>query len=196
MLNVCRQTDERLHVALGRQNRAVAAQIHAHARKAQVLELMLDLERGIKRILLVPKAFAQVAKIHHQDDLVNLALLFGLFVQRTQHDNITLQADVTQLHHVGELGEHRDTNEHQRLFADTRLADRAHLADAGRGNELHAALFINAHDLRQRRHSLDDARDLDERIMAALYERCQICCQFIEIEFHTGILIPIHCHDF
>ena len=42
--------------------------------------------------------FAQVAKIHHQDDLVNLALLFGLFVQRTQHDNITLQADVTQLH--------------------------------------------------------------------------------------------------
>ena len=157
---------------------------------------MLDLERGIKRILLVPKAFAQVAEIHHQDDLVHLALLFGLFVQRTQHDNITLQADVTQLHHVGELGEHRDTNEHQRLFADTRLADRAHLADAGRGDELHAALFINAHDLRQRRHSLDDARDLDERIMAALYERCQIRCQFIEIEFHTGILIPIHCHDF
>ena len=190
------EADKALHVALGRQNRAVAAQIHAHTRKAQVLELMLDLERGIKRILLVPKAFAQVAEIHHQDDLVHLSLLFGLFVQRTRHDNITLQADVTQLHHVGELGEHRDTNEHQRLFADTRLADRAHLADAGRGDELHAALFINAHDLRQRRHSLDDSRDLDERIMAALYERCQIRCQFIEIEFHTGILIPIHCHDF
>ena len=155
---------------------------------------MIDLEGGVERILFIPEAFAQIAEVHHQDDLVHLTLLFRLFVECAQHGDIALQADIAQLHHLRQLREHRDTNEHQRLFADTRLAHRAHLADAGRGDELHAALFINAHDLRQRRHSLDDARDLDERIMAALYERCQIRCQLVEIEFHTGILIPIHCH--
>ena len=100
-----------------------------------------------------------------------------LFVECAQHGDITLQADVAQLHHVRKLRKHGNANEHQRFFGESRLAHDAQLTHARRGNKLHAAFFINAHDLRQCGHCLHDAGDLDERIMAALYERCQILCQ-------------------
>ena len=162
-------------------DRAVAAEIRADARQLQMVELILDLKRGVDQFLAAPEALAQIAEVSHQDHPVARSALRADRVEGAERFKLALETHVRDLRDLRKLGEHGDADENA-LTGDARAAQGAQLTETGRGKAPHAAFRIDPGGLRQRRKALDHARDLDRKALAALDERCQICFQLVKVD--------------
>ena len=100
---------------------------------------------------------------------MHLALAFRLRVQRFQHDQLAVQADIGQADDVLDLTAHRNPDQHQR-FLDTCVLCVFQLFQSGGCDECSAALVKCFRDLRQTRRALDNARDLNTHVSAFFYD--------------------------
>ena len=146
-----------------------------------MVELILDLKRGIDQFLAAPEALAQIAEVSHQDHPVARSALRADRVEGAERFKLALETHVRDLRDLRKLGEHGDADENA-LAGDARAAQGAQLTETGRGKAPHAAFRIDPGGLRQRRKALDHARDLDRKALAALDERCQICFQLVKVD--------------
>ena len=146
-----------------------------------MVELILDLKRGVDQFLAAPEALAQIAEVSHQDHPVARSALRADRVEGAERFKLALETHVRDLRDLRKLGEHGDADENA-LAGDARAAQGAQLAETGRGKAPHAAFRIAPGGLRQRRKALDHARDLDRKALAALDERCQICFQLVKVD--------------
>ena len=100
-----------------RKNGAVASHIGADADQLDVNHLVFDVFCHIDQLVLIPPAFPQVSHISHQNDLMKFPLVSGFLVERLDHFQLAVQADIRQTDHILHLAEHRNTDQHH-LFID------------------------------------------------------------------------------
>ena len=92
-------------------DRAVAAEIRADARQLQMVELILDLKRGVDQFLAAPEALAQIAEVSHQITPVARSALRADRVEGAERFKLALETHVRDLRDLRKLGEHGDADE-------------------------------------------------------------------------------------
>ena len=171
-------------------NGAVAAQVHADARKMHVGQVAFHMDAGVHQLVSVPEALPQIAQIGHDDNAVGLVLPAALLLQRVQRRPVAWQRQVAQRHCVGKLRQSGDADQQERAVHACGPAA-GHLLQAA-GTDLRRAVL--AHDLGYLRHTaaaLDDPADLNVLRPATGQDLLCVMGQPVQMYLQTGIL-PIH----
>ena len=158
--------DQVVHLLHGGTHRTVAAQIYTDTQQMQVGHGALYRHAGGHHLVLIPKAFPQIAQVCHDDDAVALVLLGALLFQRLDGGKIALEGDLAQGHHIGQLRHGGDADEPIRPF-NSCVAAALHLLKAAGAKGRGAVLPHDAGNGRQGVTALDDAADIDAHFAAA-----------------------------
>ena len=138
-----------------------------------------------------PDAFAQIAEIDHQHDVVHAAQAFGDARQFADDGELGLQADVDRAHHLLDARDRRAAQQHDRR-GNAAVAQPADVLETRLGDPADAAAQHGARHLRHAAGPLGDAEHLDAGRRAADDDRSGVALDTAEIDgdFGPDIFFP------